>query len=133
MLIGELSKNTGVNIETIRYYEKAGVMPAPPRSAGGRRLYGDAHQSRLSSVKRCRELGFSLEEVRSLLRLVDGGYTCGDVRKMTLAHQQSIKTKIADLKRLDKTLGKLAKNCEGGAAPDCPVIEALFFGAGRRN
>lgn len=126
MQIGALSKETGVHIETIRYYEKAGVMPNPPRSSGGRRLYDDEYKSRLSFVKRCRELGFSLDDVRSLLGLVDGGYTCGEVQKMTLAHQQEIKSKITDLRRLDRTLGKLAANCDGGDTPDCPVIDALF-------
>jgi len=128
MQIGGLSKATGVNIETIRYYEKAGVLPPPPRSDGGRRQYDSDHLARLKFVKRCRELGFTLEEVRTLLGLVDGGYTCGEVREMTLQHQQEIKKKVTDLRRLDRTLGKLAENCEGGDAPECPVIDALFVG-----
>lgn len=126
--IGALSRATGVHIETIRYYEKAGLMPPPARSAGGRRQFGNEHVVRLAFVKRCRELGFTLDEIRALLRLVDGGYTCGEVRDITLRHQVEIKQKIADLRRLDRTLKKLAENCEGGNAPDCPVIDALFAG-----
>ncbi|PPC92670.1 MAG: MerR family transcriptional regulator, partial [Methylocystis sp.] len=79
--IGELSKQSGVNIETIRYYEKIGVMPAPDRSASGYRLYGADHLKRLNFVRRSRRLGFSLDEIRGLLRLVDGhAYTCAQVR-----------------------------------------------------
>lgn len=133
MQIGALSKETGVHIETIRYYEKAGVMPKPPRSSGGRRQYDDEYKSRLSFVKRCRELGFSLDDVRSLLGLVDGGYTCGEVQQMTLAHQQEIKSKITDLRQLDRTLGKLAGSCDGGDTPDCPVIDALFVTPAKSN
>ena len=76
LTIGNLSKQSGVNIETIRYYEKIGVMPAPGRSAGGFRIYEPDHLKRLSFVRRGRLLGFSLDEIRSLLRLVDGhGHT----------------------------------------------------------
>lgn len=129
MQIGGLSAATGVHIETIRYYERAGLMPAPPRSAGGRRQYEDAHIARLAFIKRCRELGFTLAQVRVLLGLVDGGYTCGDVREITLHHQQEIRAKIVDLQRLERTLGKLAEDCEGGATTECPVIDVLFKGS----
>ena len=70
---GRLSKNTGCNIETIRYYERIGLLPAPPHSAGGHRLYGEAHLKRLTFVRRGRELGFTLDDIRGLLGLVDGG------------------------------------------------------------
>lgn len=126
MQIGGLSQATGVHIETIRYYEKAGLMPPPPRSEGGRRQYDDDYVARLASIKRCRELGFTLDEVRTLLGLAHGDYTCGEVRDITVKHQQEIKTKILDLRRLEKTLGNLAENCEGGDATECPVIDALF-------
>ncbi len=126
--IGELSKRTGVNIETIRYYEKEGLLVSPPRSSGGRRQYENPHVNRLSFVKRCRELGFSLKEVRVLIDLVDGGYTCSQIQAITLRHQQEIKQKIADLKRLDKTLGEMSARCSGTEQPDCPVIDALFAG-----
>src|SRR3546814_908405 len=77
--IGTLSGRTGVNIETIRYYERIGVMPKPPRSVGGQRVYDAGHLKRLAFIRRSRELGFSLDEIRALLRLVDGGdYPCGE-------------------------------------------------------
>jgi MerR family mercuric resistance operon transcriptional regulator len=100
-LIGNLSKQSGVNIETIRYYEKIGVMPAPGRNAGGFRIYEPDHLKRLSFVRRGRQLGFSLDEIRSLLRLVDGhGYTCAEVHALMLSHLAEIRRKIRDLRRL---------------------------------
>ena len=84
--IGELSRRTGVNIETIRYYERSGVIPRPPRTSGGRRTYDETFVKRLSFVSRSRQLGFSLDEIRSLLGLVDEHeYTCADVRELCLA------------------------------------------------
>ena len=126
LTIGPLSKRTQVNIETIRYYEREGLLPAPPRSEGGYRLYGDEHLRRLVFIRRGRELGFSLDEVRDLLQMVDGGYTCGEVQALTLEHLGSVRKKVADLRRLERTLKNIAAQCEGGAVPDCPVIDALF-------
>jgi MerR family mercuric resistance operon transcriptional regulator len=103
--IGALSKRTGVNIETIRFYERVGILPRPPRSAGGHRIYGQDQLMRLGFVRRSRELGFSLDDVRGLLRLVDGGrYTCAEVKAITLDHLANIHRKIADLRRLEETL-----------------------------
>lgn len=125
--IGELSKQSGVNIETIRYYEKIGVMPAPDRSASGYRLYGADHLKRLSFVRRSRQLGFSLDEIRSLLHLVDGhAYTCAQVRELTLDHVAEIRRKIADLKRLKRVMEEMAAQCSGQRAPECAIVDALF-------
>jgi MerR family mercuric resistance operon transcriptional regulator len=127
LTIGALSTRTGVNIETIRFYERVGILPKPPRSAGGHRIYSQDQLMRLSFVRRSRELGFSLDEIRGLLRLVDGGhYTCAEVRAITLDHLSDIRRKIADLRRLERTLANVAGKCQGGKVPDCPVIEALF-------
>lgn len=124
---GRLAQKTGTSIETIRYYEKIGLMPPPRRSGSGYRLYGDAARSRLRFILRGRELGFSIEELRNLLSLVDGGdYTCGEVHEMTVAHLGSVRRKIDDLRRLERTLAEMAAQCEGGAIPECPVIDALF-------
>ena len=123
--IGNLSKYTGVKVETIRYYEKIGLLPTPRRSEGGYRLYDRVLQDRLAFVKRGRELGFSLEDVRALLKMDEGAGACGDVRAMTLQHLGTIKSKIADLRKLERTLSKVAAQCEGGSAPDCPIIEAI--------
>jgi len=127
MKIGELSAQTDCKIETIRYYEKTGLLPEPARSAGGYRDYGDDHLKRLSFIRRCRELGFSIEEIRGLLALVDGGtYTCSDIKKITLEHVNSIQQKIVDLKKLEKTLSQISSQCSGDRTPECPIIDALF-------
>jgi len=125
--IGVLSERTGVNIETIRYYEKIGLLPAPPRTEGGHRLYAEDHLKRLIFIRRSRELGFNQAEIRALLGLVDGGgYTCGEVKAMTLHHLQGVREKIKDLRRLERTLAGISSQCEGGSVPECPVIDALF-------
>lgn len=125
--IGVLSKESGVGVETIRYYEKIAVMPAPARSAGGYRVYGPEHLKRLSFIRRGRELGFSLAELRSLLSLVDGhAYTCAEVRTMTLEHRAEIRGKIADLRRLERAMVTMAAQCTGDRVPECPFIDALF-------
>jgi MerR family mercuric resistance operon transcriptional regulator len=125
--IGALAKDSGVNIETIRYYERIGVMPKPPRSAGGYRLYAADHLKRLTFVRRGRELGFSLDELRDLLQLVDGhDYSCAEVRALTLDHVAAIRRKIADLRRLEKTMTGIAAQCSGKRIPECPIIDALF-------
>ena len=124
--IGTISKHTGVNIETIRYYERIGIMPKPPRTAGGQRIYETAHLKRLAFIRRSRELGFSLDEIRALLRLVDGGdYSCGEVQEMTLAHIADTRRKIADLRRMERVLKDMAAKCDGGDVPECPIVDAL--------
>ena len=130
--IGVLAKRSAVKIETIRYYEKIGVMPKPARSAGGYRLYAPEHLKRLTFVRRGRELGFSLDELRGLLHLVDGhNYTCAEVRTLTLDHVASVRRKIADLHRLERVMTSVASQCSGRKVPDCPVIDALFQEQGR--
>lgn len=125
--IGALSKQSGANIETIRYYEKIGVMPAPPRSAGGYRLYAPDHLKRLGFVRRGRQLGFSLDELRGLLQLVDGhAYTCAEVHALTLKHLTEVRRKIADLRRLEHVMADMVAQCTEDLVPECPVIDALF-------
>lgn len=124
--IGEMSRRTVCNVETIRYYERTGLIPRPPRTAGGHRIYGEEDRRRLAFIRRCRELGFSLDAVRELLRLVDRGtVTCGEVQAVTLARLEEVRAKIADLGRLEVALSGMAASCEGGAVPECPVIDAL--------
>ena len=121
-----LARRTGCNLETIRYYEKVGVMPNPPRTAAGYRIYGEDHVSRLRFVLRARELGFSLDDVRGLLTLVDGGtQTCAEVKERTEAHLANVRAKIRDLKRIERVLAKTSARCSGTAVPDCPVLDAL--------
>lgn len=125
LTIGVLSEGSSVNIETIRYYERIGLMPAPPRSQGGHRLYGGEHRKRLAFIRRSRELGFTLDEIRNLLGLVEGGYTCGEVRDAALTHLKDIRRKITDLRRMERTLAETAARCEGGTAPECPIVDVL--------
>ena len=125
MGIGALAAATGCHIETIRYYEHIGLLPHPPRTAGGRRVYAAEHARRVNFVRRSRELGFSLEEVRALLALAAGGQSCGDVRRMTLAHLTRVQEKIAGLERMAAILASTAARCVGGRSPDCPILDAL--------
>ena len=124
---GTLAKQSGVNSETIRYYEKIGLMPDPMRSSGGHRVYEQPHLKRLSFIRRTRELDFTLEEVRGLLGLVDGGdYTCAEVRNRTISHLDDVAQKIRDLQKMQRTLKSMAAKCDGGLVPDCPIVDALF-------
>ncbi len=124
--IGALSAATGVNIETIRYYEKIGLMPAPPRNEGRQRVYDKGHLKRLTFIRRGRELGFSLDQVRELLGLGRGhDLTCAEVKAMTNGHVDDIRRKVKDLRKLERVLTNLAAQCSGNAVPDCPVLDAL--------
>ena len=125
--IGLLSTQTNCKVETIRYYEKIGIFPKPPRTEGGHRVYSENHLKRLVFIRRGRELGFSLEDIRALLKLIDGGAnTCQQVEAITLHHIGNIHQKILDLKKLEKTLAKISSQGKGGVVPECPILDALF-------
>src|SRR2546425_6482661 len=125
--IGALSKHTGTNIETIRYYERVGLLPAPTRSSGGYRLYGTDHLKRLNFVRRARALGFSVAEVRKLLRLADQKRRpCAEVRVVAKAHLQDVKAKIADLRQMERVLKDTVARGEAGSGAHCPMIAALY-------
>ncbi len=124
--IGELSRRTNVNIETIRYYEKIKLLPLPPRTRSGRRVYGRVEARTLAFVRRARELGFTLDEIRALLRLVERGYSCGEVQKLTRHHLATVSQKITDLRRIERILRKTSEHCAGGSVPECPIIDVLF-------
>lgn len=125
LTIGALSQRTGVNIETIRYYERISLLPEPFRSEGRRRLYDDRLAQRLQFVRRGRELGFSIEEIRAL-RLVDqDGLACAEAKDITLSHLADIRSKIADLKKLERVLARMASACEGNQLRQCPIFDAL--------
>ncbi len=125
--IGALSRRTGCNIETIRYYERIGLLPPAPRTAGGHRLYGDAQSRRLHFIRRTRELGFTLDGIRTLLRLVDGGrHTCAQVKGITVFHLAEVRRKVADLRKIERVLVDMTTQCAGGTVPMCPVIDAFF-------
>lgn len=121
-----LARKTGCNLETIRYYENIGVMPDPPRTAKGFRVYDTSHVARLRFIMRMRELGFTLEEVRGFLALTDGGtQTCAEVQQRTEAHLVDVRAKIADLQRIERALAETAAQCSGENVPECPVLDAL--------
>jgi MerR family mercuric resistance operon transcriptional regulator len=126
--VGILASETGCNVETVRYYEKIGLMPDPPRSQGGHRLYAREHIRRLMFIRRCRHLGFGVPQVRGMLKLIDEpGHVCGEVKAMTLRHAKEIKQKIRELKRLEKALNSMTEQCvEDDAAEQCPIIDALY-------
>jgi MerR family mercuric resistance operon transcriptional regulator len=125
--IGEMSRRTGVNIETIRYYERIGLMPKPQRTGGGNRQYGLEELKRLFFIRRCRVLGFGIEEIRALLAMVDrNDFTCAEVHGMTMAHLSSVERKISDLRQLRKALSDMAAKCIKGDVPECPIIDSLF-------
>jgi MerR family mercuric resistance operon transcriptional regulator len=124
--IGELSKRSGVNIDTIRYYERVKMLPSPPRTASGRRVYGLHDLRTLVFICRSRELGFSLEEIRALLRL--GGpekASCRDVRAIATRHLESIRARLDDLRKLERLLATTVARCSGKTTPDCPVLDIL--------
>lgn len=126
---GKLSKVTGCNIETIRYYEKAGLIPDPPRTAAGYRIYATAHVRRLRFILRARELGFTLDDIRGLLGLEDGTVpTCAEVKARTELHLADVRAKIVDLVRIEAVLAKTAAQCTGADVPTCPVLETLAQG-----
>ena len=127
LTIGDLARETGAKVETVRYYERIGILPSPARSPGGQRRYAPQHLKRLNFVRRARGLGFSLDDVRSLLRLVDeGGTGCEEVRGIAGAHLDNIALKIADLRRMAEVLAEMVRRCDSGDVPGCPIIEALF-------
>jgi Cu(I)-responsive transcriptional regulator len=125
--IGDLSRATGTKVVTIRYYERIGILPEPPRTSGNYRAYGDSHMRRLRFIRRCRELGFTLEQVRELLSLsAEAEHDCSDVDRITAAHLATVEQKMADLEQLAGELRRLSKRCKGDRrVAECRIIEAL--------
>src|SRR6267378_6896227 len=127
LAIGVLSEQTGCNIETIRYYEKAGLLPVPAGSPAGYRRYGSTHLKRLTFIRRARALGFSIEEVRKLLKLADERKRpCAEVRVVAGAHLEDVRAKIADLRAMERVLRETVARCADGRRTDCALIEALY-------
>lgn len=123
--IGSLSQLSGVNVETIRYYEKVGLLAATPRASNGYRQYGHASVERLAFIRRGRELGFAIDEIRELLTLADHpGRPCSDADRMTRAHLDEIEGKIRDLKRMRRVL-KQVVDCAGRTMEHCELLQAL--------
>ncbi len=132
--IGALAARTRCNIETIRFYEKIGVLPKPARTEGGHRAYAHAHVERLTFIRRARELGFTLDQVRALLRLADArDVPCAEVKQLATSHLAEVRTRIADLRAMRKALAGLVAQCDArgdaGDLPGCPLVETLLGGA----
>ena len=126
LTIGKVAAKTGANIETIRFYEKKGLLPPPNRTEGGHRLYTSDMVGRLVFIRRSRELGFSMNEIRQLLTLVDREQvSCERVKAIADEHWRDIRSKIADLRKMERTLRELSDQCSGENAPECPIIDVL--------
>lgn len=126
MSIGELARLTDCKIETIRYYERIGLMANPPRSEGGHRVYSAPHLKRLTFIRRGRELGFPMDQVKALLAMVDANtQCCAEVASQAEQHLASIRQRIHDLQRLETTLSETLAKCDRGDEPDCPILDAL--------
>ena len=126
MTIGQLANATGTAVETVRYYEKIGLLPKVARTAGNYRSYGSAEVSRLSFIRRARDLGFSLDQVRMLLSLADDrNLPCGEVDTLARQHLNTVDRKIADLTALRSELSSLIAQCGRGTIADCRILEAL--------
>jgi MerR family mercuric resistance operon transcriptional regulator len=124
--IGIVSQRSGCSIDTIRFYEKAGVLPQALRTESGRRTYNEEDVARITFIRRARELGFSLDEVRGLLALAEGsGDACEQVQSLAQYHLNEIVTKIADLTTMKAALGALVTQCVQGNNVACPLIAAL--------
>ncbi len=129
---GEVAKQGGVNLESIRFYERERLLPKPPRTASGYRMFAPDDVRRIRFIKRAQELGFSLKEIKELLALrFDADTSCADVRQRAEAKLSDIDQKIADLRRMKKALARLTTACPGtGSTSECPILESLN-GAGR--
>ncbi len=124
--IGQLAKAAGVNLETVRYYERIGLIPKPSRTSGGQRSYSSEDARQLAFVRRARHLGFSIDDIRALLRLANPGQqSCAEVKSIASAHLASVQAKLTDLVRLEKILAATVAQCSGDASPVCPVLEML--------
>lgn len=125
--IGDLAKQSGAKIVTIRYYEQIGLLPSCERTKGNYRIYSQEHLECLRFVRRCRDLGFSLEQIRELLRLSTAdASSCADVCNMAAQHLKEVEAKIADLKRLAAELNQISSSCNGKRPiADCRIIAAL--------
>jgi MerR family mercuric resistance operon transcriptional regulator len=130
--IGELARQTGSRVVTIRYYERIGLLSEPRRSPGGHRIYGRAHLDRLAFIRKGRDLGFSIEAIRSLLALSErpSGTPCAEIDHIAREHLGEVRSKIADLQELEGTLMDVLETCGGTTVDDCRVLDTLRDGSG---
>ena len=126
MKISTVAANSGCNLETIRYYERIGLMPPPERTPNGYREYSEADVERLRFISRGRGLGFSLQEIRSLLRLAqDPGLSCSEVDQLARKHLDDILVRLKDLQRMAHELERTIDHCGGGQRGECTILDSL--------
>lgn len=124
LTIASVARDAGVGVETVRYYERRGLIQQPVKHMGAYRRYGTEHVQRIRFVKRAQELGFTLEEIETLLGLQDGAHRA-QVRHIAAARREQIRARIEDLRRMDRVLTHLLGECKAGRTPRCPIIETL--------
>ena len=125
--IGQLARQTGAKVETIRFYERTGLLPRPLRTEGNYRSYENSHLDRLSFIRRARDLGFSLDQIRKLLTLADDrAQPCAAVDAIAKEHRDEIDQKIRDLQSLKAELDRVIDQCSCGTVADCRIIETLL-------
>lgn len=126
LTIGELGRITGTKVETVRYYERIGLLPRPSRTHGNYRSYAQSDLARLSFIRRARDLGFSLDQVRELLKISsDRGSDCAGIDAIAGEHLREVDRKLADLSALRLELEAVIRSCAGGTVAKCRIIEAL--------
>ena len=126
MKISTVAANSGCNLETIRYYERIGLMPTPERTPKGYREYSEADVERLRFISRGRGLGFNLQEIRSLLRLAqDPGLSCSEVDQLARKHLDDILVRLKDLQRMARELERTIDHCGGGQRGECTILDSL--------
>ena len=124
--IGQLSRTTGCNVETIRYYERIGLMPEPARSEGNQRRYTQAHEERLAFIRHARELGFTLDAIRELLSLSDRpDASCEEVDRIATEQLEHVRGRIARLQALEQELQRMVTYCQGGEVAHCRILQVL--------
>lgn len=127
MKIGEIAQRAGSNVETVRYYERIGLLTPPARTAGNYRSYSEAHAQRLSFIRRARDLGFTIEDVRELLALdEDRNRSCAAVDEIAARHLGTVQCKIANLTALGAELERVIDSCGQGAVADCQILKSLI-------
>ena len=135
LTIGQVAKRSGIGIETVRFYEREGLIEDPPRSGSGYRLYPEEAITRIQFTRRAKELGFSLKEIKELLSLsVSPGTTCKDIKNRAQAKLTDIEDKVRTLQRMKKVLAKVTAACsEEGPVSNCPILEAMEQGGKVQN
>jgi DNA-binding transcriptional MerR regulator len=133
--IGAAAKQTGCSVSTIRYYEEVGLLPVAPRTEGNQRHYDAAAVRRLTFIRRCRDFGFTIEQVRELVGLVDQpSRNCVEVRDIASVHLMEVQARLAELKALEASLSQFVVSCNaacaGGPAIDCTILENLAMPGG---